>query len=82
MLEVDPPSASVLKKEADGGSVELGVMVGQEVEYLGGWYRVAGIRNVDGVECWVLEYQGGVRYLPVLVPCESWGDWGLGLGVG
>jgi Origin of replication binding protein len=78
-LEVDPPSASVLKKEGEGGSFELGMVIGQEVECLGGRYRVMGVRDVDGVQCWVLEYMGGVRYLPVWVPC---GQWGLGLSVG
>jgi hypothetical protein len=81
-LEVDPPSASVLKKEGDGGSPELGMAIGQEVEYLGARYRVMGVRDVDGVEGWVLEYQGGVRYLPVWVPCGQWGDLRLGLSVG
>jgi hypothetical protein len=75
-LEVDPPSVSVLKKEGDGGSSELGMAIGQEVEYLGARYRVMGVKNVDGVPCWILEYQGGVRYLPVWVPCEGWGEWG------
>jgi hypothetical protein len=77
-IEVDPPSASVLKKEVDGGSVELGVMaIGQEVEYLGARYRVMGVRDVDRVRCWVLEYQGGVRYLSVWVPCEGWSEFDL-----
>ena len=81
-IEVDPPSASVLKKEGDGGSSELGMAIGQEVEYLGGRYRVMGVRDIDGVQCWVLEYQGGVRYLPIWVPCEGLSEWGRRFSVG
>jgi hypothetical protein len=49
------------------------MVLGQEVNYLSGRYRVMGVRDVDGVQCFALKYQGGVRYLPVIVPCEGWG---------
>jgi hypothetical protein len=85
-IEPDPLGASLLKKEADGGSKNAesisSPVVGQIFEVRDARYFVAGIRDVEGVECFVLEYVGGVRYLPVLVPCEGWGDWGLRLSAG
>jgi hypothetical protein len=75
-IELDPITPSLLKKEAVGGSESLPV-VGQVLQCGDTEYRVKGIREVEGVVCFVLEYVG-YEYLPVFMRCDEFWGWRKG----
>ncbi|NJM75326.1 MAG: hypothetical protein HC852_05465 [Acaryochloridaceae cyanobacterium RU_4_10] len=77
-IECDPITPSLLKKEAVGGSNSLPA-VGEVVQCGNAEYLVAGIREVKGVDWFILEYVG-YRYLPVFVRCDRFAEWISGDG--
>lgn len=77
-IELDPPSPSLLKKEAVGGSESLPV-VGEVFQCGDTEYRVVGIREREGVSWFVMQYLG-YEYLPVWVRCDEFWAWRRGDG--
>jgi hypothetical protein len=72
-IELDPPSASLLKKEAVSGSKSLPI-VGEVFQCGDTEYRVKGIREREGVSWFVMQYLG-YEYLPVWVRCDRFAEW-------
>jgi hypothetical protein len=74
-IELDPITRSLLKKEAVSGSKSLPI-VGEVFQCGDTEYRVKGIREVEGVDWFVMQYVG-YEYLPVWVRCDRFWEWGL-----
>lgn len=77
-IELDPCTPSLLKKEAVGGSESLPVL-GDVVQCGNAQYLVSGLREVERVVWFVMQYVG-YRYLPLLVRCDRFAEWMRGDG--